>query len=334
MARSGVTIREVAALAGVSHQTVSRVINASERVRPKTRQKVEAAIQQLGYRPNDIARIMARGRAHTLACITPNFTDFTFAGLIEGAEIEARRHGYYLITSSAPNPDTFACLVDGLIASRRTDGLLVINPYADERHQALPSRVPVVFLGAHPRGAQVDTVSLDDCLGGRRAVEHLLELGHREIAMITGPVQEDCTVDRNQGYRDSLAGWDCIFDPELIVEGDWSPTSGYLGVQRLLTGPRRFTAVFAQNDRMAFGAINALHNAGKRVPQAISVIGFDDIPMAAYLDPPLTTMRQDLTYLGSEAARLLIRRVEEPQAPYEHVCPAPELVLRNSTGRR
>lgn len=300
----------------------------------QTRQKVEAAIQQLGYRPNAIARSMAHGRTHTLACVTPNFTDYTFAGLIEGAEAEARGHAYYLITASAPDPETFAGLVDGLVQSRRTDGLLVINPYADERHRLLPLDVPVVFLGARPRGELVDTVSLDDYLGGRRAVDHLAGLGHREIAMITGPAREDCTIDRCQGYRDSLAAWGRMVDPDLIVEGDWSSGSGYTGVQRLLAACKSFTAMFAQNDRMAIGAINALREAGKPVPQAVSVIGFDDIPMAAHFDPPLTTMRQNLAFLGSEAARLLIRRVEEPQLPYEHIRPAPELVLRKTTGRR
>ncbi len=325
------TIRDVAALAGVSHQTVSRVINESERVSPETRQKVEQAIEQLGYQPNAIARDMARGSTRILACLSPNLTDYTFASLIEGAEAEARRLGYFLLAASAPDAATFATLVEQLVASRRTEGLLVINPYADERHAFLPTTVPVVFLGARPHREKVDSVSLDELAAGQAATRHLIDLGHRQIAHLTGPSVEDCSQDRLAGYQAALQQAGLPVDPGLIRETDWSATSGYQAVQAWLAGGQQFTALFAQNDRLAVGAIRALRDAGLRCPADVSVVGFDDIPLASYFDPSLTTMRQDIELSGKEAASLLVRRLEDPAAPVIHQVLQAELVVRCST---
>ncbi len=329
--RTHVTIRDVASQAGVSHQTVSRVINNNERVSPETRARVLDAINQLGYKPNAIARFMAKGRTRSLACLSPNLTDYTFACIIEGAETEARQSNYFLITASAPDEDTFRCLVEELVASRRTEGLLVINPYIDGRHLDLPQFVPIVFVGAHPRSEEVDSVALDDWGAAHMAVRHLLELGHRRIALITGPQVEDCTQDRLAGYQAALRSAGVEPDPALMVEGDWSATSGFEAVAKLCARGINFTALFAQNDRMAIGAIRALRERGARVPQDVSVIGFDDLPLASYFDPPLTTMRQDMFGIGREAARLLIRALEDPASPRRQLRLPAELVVRNST---
>lgn len=330
MTNKKVTIRDVAARAGVSHQTVSRVINAHERVNPETRQKVEAAILELGYQPNALAVDMARGHSRILACLSPNLTDFTFASLIEGAEAEARRLGYFLLAASAPDGDAFATLVEQLLVSRRAEALLVINPYADERHLYLPPDVPVVFLGARPRQEKVDSVSLDELKAGAGAALHLASLGHQRVGMITGPLVEDCSQDRQSGFR---AGVRHATHPMSVVsaEGDWTATSGYDITQRWLAEGNPLTAIFAQNDRMAVGAVRAVRDAGLRVPEDISVIGFDDIPLASYFDPPLTTMRQDIELSGREAARLLVRRLEQPEAPVEHRILEAQLVVRCST---
>src|SRR5512139_2462965 len=151
MPTSRPTIRDVAREAGVSHQTVSRVINGSEDVLPETRAQVEEVIQRLGYRPSAIARSMARGQTHTLACISPNLTDYTFASVIEGAEIEARQHKYFMVSSSAHDSDAFCELVDELVGHRRVDGLIVINPYTDARYEHIPADFPAVFVGARSR---------------------------------------------------------------------------------------------------------------------------------------------------------------------------------------
>jgi DNA-binding LacI/PurR family transcriptional regulator len=329
-----VTIREVAAKAGVSHQTVSRVINDSERVNPNTRARVEAAIQELGFQPNAIARFMAHGHTRTFACFSPNLTDYTFAAIIEGAETEARQHGYFLMSASAPDEAAFVTLVEQLVSSQRTEGLLIINPYADGRHRLLPKNVPVVFAGARPRTESAESVSLDDEAAGEAAAQHLIELGHQRIALLSGPLMEDCSQDRLTGYRSALAKAGLPLDPELIVEGDWSASSGYLGAQSLLKRGLPFTALFAENDRMAIGALRALREEGQCVPDDISVIGFDDMPLASYFDPPLTTVRQDLFAMGQEAARLLIRAFEQPDRVNRHLRMPGEIVIRSSTTRR
>ena len=176
MAKDRVTIRDVAAHAGVSHQTVSRVINDSERVLPETRERVMAAIDELEYYPSALARSMASGRSHTVACLSPNLTDFTFASLINGAETESRRHNYFWLSSSVPDVASFVELVSELVTSRRVEGLVVINPYADDRHKRLPDDFPVVFIGARPREGEYSSVALDDETVGYEATRHLLDV--------------------------------------------------------------------------------------------------------------------------------------------------------------
>lgn len=331
MNRSRITIRDVAAQAGVSHQTVSRVLNAHERVTPETRARVEAAIAALGYRPNASARSLAAGRTFALACIAPNLTDYTFASIIEGAQAAAREQGYFVLSTSAADEASFAPLVEELVSSQRVDGLLVINPYADGRHQHLPTHFPVVLVGARPRPEAPDSVALDDEAAARLALQHLLELGHRQIAMITGPANEDCTKDRITGYAATLCAAGLTPNPALVVEGDWSATSGVVAVQHWLAQQLPFTALFAQNDRMAIGAIRALREAGYQVPADISVVGVDDMPLTAYFDPPLTTIRQDMALSGREAVRLLIRRLENPALEPQHLRLPAQLIIRSST---
>lgn len=329
--RENITIRDVAARAGVSHQTVSRVINNSERVSPETRAKVEAAIAALDYRPNAIARIMATGSTSTLACISPNLTDFTFSNLIEGAQFEARQRGYLLIATSAPDARAFTHQVEQLISSRRTEGLLVINPYADERNTLVPQNVATVFIGARPRSSMISSVSLDDEAVGHTATQYLLSLGHVKIAQITGPHPEDCTQDRCTGYQSAITEAGLVVEEKLTTHGDWSVDSGYQEACNLLRHGGSFSAIFAQNDLMAIGAIRAIREVGLRVPQDISVIGIDDIPLAPYFNPPLTTIHQDIFNIGQQAARILIQAVEYPNLPTCHIRIPANLIVREST---
>jgi LacI family transcriptional regulator, repressor for deo operon, udp, cdd, tsx, nupC, and nupG len=331
MKNDRITIRDVAARAGVSHQTVSRVINKSERVNETTRKKVETAIKELGYQPNAIARYMAKGRTKTLACFSPNLTDYTYASIIEGAEFEARQAGYFLMTASAPDIDTYATLVEQLVASRRTEGLLMINPYVDDRYNQIPQQSPVVYVGARSSKNSMDSVFLDDQEAGRIATQHLLDLGHQSIALITGPMEEDCSIDRLAGYENILHSAGIELNRFLVKEGDWSASTGYEAVNELLAGDFKFSAIFAQNDRMAVGAIKALKEAGRQIPEDVSVVGFDDMPLASYYDTPLTTIRQDTFRMGREAAKLLIRAIETPEKQRRHLPMPVELVLRKST---
>ena len=328
------TIRDVARKAGVSHQTVSRVINGKEGVLPETRALVEAAIEQMGYRPNAIARSMARGQTHTLACISPNLTDYTFASVIEGAEVEARQHDYFMLSSSASDPQAFRALVDELVGHRRVDGLIVINPYADERFQYIPKDFPLVFVGASAHEKNICSVSLDDEKVAYEATRHLITLGHTKIALVTGPMEEDCSQDRTEGYRRALQEAGIAFDETMVVEGDWSATSGQSALLSFIEQGRVPTAVFAQNDRMAMGVLRAARDANIKVPSQLAVIGVDDMPLSSYFDPPLTTMQQDIPRIGREATRMLLDIIQKKTTEPRELKLSAQLVVRRSTSEK
>ena len=328
------TIRDVARKAGVSHQTVSRVINGKEGVLPETRALVETAIEQMGYRPNAIARSMARGQTHTLACISPNLTDYTFASVIEGAEVEARQHDYFMLSSSASDPQAFRALVDELVGHRRVDGLIVINPYADERFQYIPKDFPLVFVGASAHEKNICSVSLDDEKVAYEATRHLITLGHTKIALVTGPMEEDCSQDRTEGYRRALQEAGIAFDETMVVEGDWSATSGQSALLSFIEQGRVPTAVFAQNDRMAMGVLRAARDANIKVPSQLAVIGVDDMPLSSYFDPPLTTMQQDIPRIGREATRMLLDIIQKKTTEPRELKLSAQLVVRRSTSEK
>lgn len=329
--RSRVTIRDVAARAGVSRQTISRVINGSARVSSSTEERVRAAIVELSYQPNVIARFMARGRTETLVCLAPNLTDYTFASVIDGAETAVRQHGYYLMSSSAPDVETFALLVTELIGGGHAEGLLIINPFADDRYAHLPVDVPAVLIGAFADNRPNSSVSLDDPAAGRMAMEHLLALGHRRIATITGPLVEDCARERLAAYHDAMAETGADIADGWVVEGNWSADAGFQALHAILATGERPTAIFAQNDQMAVGALRAARSHGFDVPHTLSIIGVDDIPLAAHFEPPLTTVHQNFAEIGRTAAQLLIQALEEPTTPPAHVRLPPRLVVRAST---
>jgi LacI family transcriptional regulator len=216
-------------------------------------------------------------------------TDYIFASMIESAQVEARRQGFFILTGSAPSVEQVQPLLDEML-NRRVDGLLVLNPRDDDRYRHLlplaQKGIPVVYLKNSPLEEPVSSVCCDDQRGGYQATKYLLELGHTSIATIMGPENEECTMDRLEGYRQALLEADIEPEEILIAKGDWTAKSGSQATQRLLVSGKSFSAIFAQNDRMAMGAIRALREAGMRVPQDISVIGYDDIPLASYFDPP------------------------------------------------
>ena len=331
-----VTIKDVALEAGISYQTVSRVINNKGEVSPEVCARVQVAIEKLGYRPSAIARSMVRGRTHTLGCISPNLTDYTFACLVEGAKSEARESGYFLLATSAEQESEVGALCDEMLGSGRVDGLLAINPYADGRHRRFEELVAegaaIVYFGVSARDEAISSVRLDDEGGAYQVMRHLIALGHTRIAMLAGPQNEDCVQSRNAGFARALkeAGLDAPAD--TVLTGDWSASSGYQAMQHWLTSGSGFGALFAQNDRMAVGAIKAARDYGRRVPEDLAVVGFDDMPLASYFDPPLTTVRQDIFEHGRQGARLLIERIERSHLPVQQVVIPCELVVRRSCG--
>ena len=209
---------------------------------------------------------------------------------------------------------------------------MVINPYADGRHNHLPQNYPLVFAGARPRSEAANSVALDDEAAARTATQHLLDLGHHQIGCLTGPMAEDCSQDRCAGYAAAMAAAGIRVDETLVIEGNWSAQSGYDALMSLAQDGRLPSALFVQNDQMAVGALRAARDLGLQVPAQLSIIGIDDIPLAAYFAPPLTTLKQDFVTLGREAAGLLIQAIQKPEAPHQHLRLPAELILRRSTG--
>ena len=332
--KSRVTLHDVAELAGVSHQTVSRVINNNERVRPETREKVEAAILELGYRPNAIARSMVQGNTHTLGCISPNLTDPVFTRIIESAQAEARRLGFFILIGTASTVEEVQPLLDELL-NRRVDGLIVLNARDDERYKLLEPLVlagpPIVYVKNSPVEEPVSSVRCDDTMGGYLATKHLLDLGHRDIAIILGRENEQCTSERLDGYRKALVEAGLPLSENLIAKGNWSSQSGSEAVEDLFTRSESFSAIFAQNDRMAAGAIRSLREAGFHIPEDYSVIGYDNGPLASLIDPPLTTIQQPLEHFGQQAANILIDSIKETNHKPVEICITPELIQRESS---
>jgi LacI family transcriptional regulator len=332
--KSRVTLHDVADLAGVSHQTVSRVINNSTRVRPETKERVEAAILELDYRPNVIARSMAKGKTRTLGCIAPNLTDPVFAKIIEGAQTEARRQGYFILIGSASNETHVRPLLDELL-NRRVDGMIILNARDDDRYKMLLPLIsngsPVVYIKNSPDKEAVSSVRCDDVLGGYLATKHLLDLGHEQIAVILGPTNEQCTPERLEGYQKALTEAGIEYQEKLITQGDWSALSGSNAVKELISSSAHFSAIFSMNDRMAAGAIRTLREAGNLIPQDYSVIGYDNVPLAELIDPPLTTIHQPLDQYGEQAVKILIQTIRDPYSERIDLCISPELIQRKSS---
>jgi DNA-binding LacI/PurR family transcriptional regulator len=307
------TIRDVAARAGVSHQTVSRVINGRNEVTTETRERVLAAIRELQYVPSPLARGLMGSRTHSLGMVTADVTDQTFAQAVAGAELEARRRGYYLMVASVEGEqedDEVQYL--RLMLERRVEGLIVFRPQLPLAPEQLPpavERVPLVSIGSSELPGFM-AVDVDNRGGGFEATSLLIRKGHRAIATISGPREWPSARARVDGYRDALreAG---LPDEEGLVEAasDWGLESGQQALRRLLARGTEFTAVFAHSDLLALGAIRELRSRGLAVPDDVSVVGFDDIPVASFVEPPLTTVRQPMREVGALAAKLLLDRI-------------------------
>jgi DNA-binding LacI/PurR family transcriptional regulator len=332
-----VTIMHVAHEAGVSYQTVSRVVNDRPDVAPETRKRVRDVIARLEYQPHAIARSLASKRTRTLGLITADFSDYFFTQVIAGAEAEARKHGYRFMLGSTERNLQDEPEYIRLLTERHVEGILFARPSTevDNRHlvDLLRDGVPIVTTAYYLPGESLTVVDVDNLDGAYQATRHLLEYGHSQAAMITGPATWKSTHDRTLGFTRALEQAGAMADPALIAEGDWSYPSGHQAMRALLARERPFSAVFAQNDRMAIGALCALREARLSVPQDISIVGYDDIPGAEYAAPPLTTIRQPMREVGAIATRLLIRAIEEPDAAPEEVLLKTELIRRSSCAK-
>jgi LacI family transcriptional regulator len=332
------TLEEVARLAGVSRSTVSRVINDQPHVRPGTREQVWQAIRKSGYQPHAVARSLVTNRTQIVGMVIPEavttlFTDPFFSILLRGATNACNAHRYQLMLSlfaaSADQQERY----QNLLGNGYLDGVIVASASLDDPliSNLLHDRVPFVSVGRHPN-RQVHFVDVDNFGGTRMAVEHLIRLGHRRIATITGRLDTTHGQDRLEGYRQAMQAHGIPVEEGLITEGDFTESSGMVGMQRLL--PASPSAVFVASDMMAIGALKALRQAGREVPQDIALVSFDDIPVASAIEPGLTTVRQPIERMGSMAVEVLLSLVEgSPEEALVHRIVLPtELVIRNSCG--
>jgi LacI family transcriptional regulator len=331
------TIKEIAQRAKVSIATVSNVITGAVRVSPALSERVKKAIEELDYHPNYVARSLKTRQTRLLGMIISDITNPFFPQLVRGAEDEALRHNYLLITFNTDDRVERERRVLSVLRSRRVDGvLLVVAPSTSEAthlKNTLRAGVPVVCLDRIPAGVEVDSVTVDNDGGARKCVDHLLALGHRRIAVIAGPQTLPNAVERLQGYREALCRAGLPFDPGLVFEGDFRVESGYEQGQRLLGENHRPSAVFVCNDMMAMGLLRAAEELGIRCPRDLAVAIFDDLPFGFAFRPHLTAVSQPAYEVGRKGVELLLRRIEGLETTKQRIriCLETQLNLREST---
>lgn len=330
-----VTVHDVARHAGVSIATVSRALNDRSRISAATRDRVLRVAAELGYHPNDLARGLAGMATRTIALLLPDITNPFFPELVKGVQTVADQRGHLLLMCHNADDEAKAIADLVLLRRKRVDGiLLVASTLPGVGVVAASAGIPTVVLDRRVPGLDADLVTVDHRAGARLGVEHLLGLGHRRIAHLTGPAGVVSSQERCEGWREALLAAGVDPAPELVVHGDFTEDGGYAAGRELITRGGGITAVFAANDLAAIGLLRALTEAGLRVPHDVSVVGFDGVHLAAYTSPKLTTVAQPIFDLGRTAAELLLDRLAAAPAPDAEpktlVLPT-RLELRNST---
>ncbi len=335
------TLRDVAALAGVSAKTVSRVVNDQGEIKEATRARVRSAIDQLGYRPNILARSLIHRRTNTLAVVAWGIDYFGPSRAVVGIEQQAHELGYSLFLNMVNLPDSGdpEQVLDTLVAYR-VDGIIWAVPEVGENRAWIKSGTlerypPIVFLSMEAHSG-LAVVAVDNYSGARQATQHLIDVGRRKIGIITGPWAWWEARQRHVGWREALQQAGLTPSQSLVVEGEWSAASGEQGMRTLLLQEPDIDAVFASSDQIALGALGTLHRLGRRVPQDVAIAGFDNIPESAYFWPPLTTVHQKLVEAGRIAVQVLHKMIKahrQLDVPVEATSTiiTPELIVRSSS---
>jgi DNA-binding LacI/PurR family transcriptional regulator len=337
------TIKEVAKVAGVSTQTVSRVINDRPDVAPETRERILITISELGYQPSALARSLIQQRSYTLGVVTAGLKHIGPSRTLNGITSAAEEAGYSLLLKELPRYDTedVVPIFQGLL-SHHVDGIIWAVPEVGENRnwvsqQSLDLKVPIVFLAMEPK-ENLSTASIDNYLGGRIAISHLLEQGYRCIGHISGPLDWWEARQRVAAWKDALSDAGLEARAEHCVEGNWSPASGGLAIEKLFDQYPEMDAVFVANDQMALAVVQAACQRGLKIPEDLGIVGFDNIPESAFFYPPLTTIEQDQQAVGKVAVEETIKMIEsgwQELAPTElkSIKLAPTLVVRQSSLR-
>lgn len=329
------TIVEVAKRAGVSIATVSNVIRSTRRVSPKLEARVRAAIRELDYYPNEIARSLKVKQTRMLGLVLPDITNPFFPEIIRGAEDSAFERGYFLVTANTDEQSGRERRIVAALRSYRVDGILLASaPGKDTSHitSTMQAGVSVVCLDRYVPGIPMDAVLLDNIRGGRECVRHLIQSGHRRIAIITGSLELQTARERLQGYEEALKEADIEIDPKLVLEGDFREASGHRLGRQVLGQKVRPTAIFVCNGVMTFGVLRALEELGIECPKDIAIATFDDLAPDRSFHPHLTAVVQPSYEIGGRAATILMDRIEGKlqEGPFV-VRVAPTLVIRESS---
>lgn len=322
------TIRDVARLAEVSVASASRAMNGHGSVTPETRDKVLAAARLLRFVPHSGARSLSTKRTDTVGLVLPDLYGEFFSELIRGVDLAARSRGLHLLVSNS-HGDAEEAVVAMRSMRGRVDGLLVMSPHVDGVALAdnIDDGLPIVLMNTDAAGDRFPAFRVDNFGGAHAVTRHLIETGRRRIAHIAGPAENYEARERRRGYESALAG----AQAPLVIEGDFTEDSGRRAATELVTGSIRPDAIFAANDMMAVGCLLALRETGLGVPEDVAVAGFDDIPLARLIDPPLTTARIQISELGRSALERLALSIEGAEADASLQTAQPELVIRRST---
>ncbi|UOQ93303.1 LacI family transcriptional regulator [Halobacillus shinanisalinarum] len=326
---------DVARLANVSTATVSRVLRNPEAVTEPTKHKVLEAIEELNYQPNMLARHFRRTETNTILVVVPNIINTVFAEIVGGIEDEASKKGYRVLLRNSNNQiDSEYGSIEHM-KQRQVDGMIMLSPKLDEETLLdISNQYPIVLATAHLDGVKIPVVSIDNINSSKKATEHLISLGHKRIAHLTGPLYSLISKNRCKGYRRAMIENGLEIYSNLILEGDFTYESGYKQMKKLLDLENPPTAVFAASDDMAMGVVNAAKHHGLNVPGDLAVVGFDNIKFSSIFDPPLTTIAQPMFGMGKRAMELLIRKFKgESLSQTEHVLPD-KLIIRESCGTK
>ncbi|HJU38099.1 MAG TPA: LacI family DNA-binding transcriptional regulator [Tahibacter sp.] len=329
-----VTIKDVARAAGVSVASVSRALNGHDNVTPETRERINEVARELRYMPHGAARSLITKRTQTIGAVLPDLYGEFFSELIRGMDVAARRNNLHLLVSSSHGSASETALALRMLQGR-VDGLLVMSPHADADLLAdnLPAKLPTVLMNTRVNGNGYPSLIIDNYAGAYAMVRHLVERGFRRIALIAGPEQNFDALERRRGYASALAQL-LPGTAEIVLPGDFTEAAGYRAAQAVRSRRDPPDAIFAANDTMALGCLFALQEAGMRVPHDIAVVGFDDIPIARYVTPALTTVRVRIAELGERAMARLVSTIEHPDGAQAHAetlgC---DLVVRQSCAR-
>ena len=329
------TVQQVAERAGVSAATVSHVTNNTRFVSPELRARVHAAMDELDYRPNALARSLRRGETRTLGLIVPESSNPFFAEVAQAVELAAFDRGYSVILCNSEGSPTKERLHLDVLLTKQVDGVILMSTGAEDAlSQLVSGTIPIVIVDRDMPNMETDLVLADNRHGGYLATRHLIGLGHRRIGLISGPPGITLSEQRISGYMGALAEAGLAPDDTLLTHGDFHFESGRSGALILMNRPDPPTAVFACNDLMAIGVRRAAAEIGLQVPEDLSVVGFDDIQLASFTTPSLTTVAQPKAEMGRQAVRLLLGRMADRNAPAIRLVLLPDLVMRESSAAR